>query len=175
MDSRKGFSPHSTIRVAPQRSGPRPAPRRDEIQLRRLSQQDAAGVRGPRVRQSAPAQSRERPGVKRRLMPPVRRPMHHGISQRTRVADRQKDDQGDHRLRHDRGRRPRHGRAVGRQGQLGAAPDPRRAAAARADPVLARRGQRRFRLQGLQARRDRAAPARRAAGNTASSTPASAS
>ena len=35
----------------------------------------------------------------------------------------------------DRGRRPRHGRPVGRQGQLGAAADPRRAAAARADPT----------------------------------------
>ena len=36
--------------------------------------------------------------------------------------------QGDHRLQPDRGRRPRHGRPVGRQGQLGAAADPRRAA-----------------------------------------------
>ena len=36
--------------------------------------------------------------------------------------------------RADRGRRPRHGRSVGRQGQLGAAADARRAAAAGADP-----------------------------------------
>ena len=46
-----------------------------------------------------------------------------------------KDDQGDRRPPHDRGRRPRHGRPVGRQGQLGAAADPRRAAPARADPT----------------------------------------
>ena len=79
----------------------------------------------------------------------------HGVSKRARGAPGEEDDQGDRRLPDDRGRRPRHGRAVGRQGQLGAAADSRRAAAARADPLLARRGQRRLRLQGVQARPDR--------------------
>ena len=58
----------------------------------------------------------------------------YGISQRARIAPREEDDQGDRRLPDDRGRRPRHGRPVRRQGQLGAAADSRRPAAARADP-----------------------------------------
>ena len=45
----------------------------------------------------------------------------HVLQIAARNADRQEGHQGDHRLRADRGRRPRDGRAVGRQGQLGAA------------------------------------------------------
>ncbi len=62
---------------------------------------------------------------------------------------------GDHRSQADRGRRSGHGRAVGRQGQLGADPDPRRAAEARADRLLARRRQHRLGLRGVPARADR--------------------
>ena len=51
----------------------------------------------------------------------------------------------------DRGRRSDHGRAVGRQGQLGADPDPRRAAEAGADRLLDRGGQHRLGLRRLRA------------------------
>ena len=77
-----------------------------------------------------------------------------GLPVRARDARRQGDHPGDHRSPADRGWRPGHGRPVGRQGQLGAAADPRRAARPRADRLQPRGGQRRLRLQGLQARRD---------------------
>ena len=76
----------------------------------------------------------------------------HVLRNASRSPNRQEGHQGDRRLQPDRGRRPRDGRAVRRQGQLGADADPRRAAAARADRLLARRRHRRFRLRRLSPR-----------------------
>src|SRR5207247_11416235 len=68
------------------------------------------------------------------------------------VAASKKNDESDRRLPHGGRRRSRDGGSVGRQRQLGPAPGSRRPAAARADPLLAGRRQRRFRLQGIQTR-----------------------
>ena len=69
-----------------------------------------------------------------------------------RNAPGQESHARDRRIRPDRGRRPRDGRPVGRQGQLGALPDSGRAAPARADLVFARRRQRQFRIRTVSPR-----------------------
>ena len=79
---------------------------------------------------------------------------HHGLRLSARSADRQESHEGHHRIQPDRGRRSGDGRLVRRQGQLGAAADPRRPAPARADLVLAGRRHRRFRLRRLPPRSD---------------------
>ena len=89
----------------------------------------AAPRLGPRRRMSW--SSSERPSPK---LAPVSRELIACRTESPRSAHRQEGHAGHRRLRPDRGRRPRHGRPVGRQGQLGADADPRRAAAARADP-----------------------------------------
>ena len=76
----------------------------------------------------------------------------HELRHSARGAHRQEDDPRHPRLPDDRGRRSRDGRLVGRQGQLGAAPDPQRPSRARADRLLAGGDERRFGLRGVSAR-----------------------
>ena len=95
----------------------------------------------------------------------------HVLQIAARNAACQESYQSDHRVLADRGRRPRDGRFVRWQGQLGAVEYPRRASTPSANPVFAGGRLCRFRLRGIPSRHHRADLRSSEAGNIASSTP----